>query len=132
MPQGSVLGPLLYLIYVNDIVNLSPNLLPILFADDTNVFMSGDNIAETIGLMNEAIDKSLDWTIVNKLSLNIDRTHYIIFTSRGRKVRTNLSVLLNTTPLNKVEDTKFRGVVIDSKLTWSDHIKHIKRSYLKE
>ena len=131
VPQGSVLGPLLYLVYVNDIINVSPNLLPILFADDTNIFLSGENINELFDTMNYEIEKLLEWTIVNKLSLNVSKTHYMIFTTKGRNVNTQRKVCINNAPLERVNSTKFLGVIIDHKLSWCDHIKYIKNKISK-
>ena len=113
VPQGSVLGPLLYLIYVNDIANVSPNLLPILFADDTNVFLSGDSVDEMILTMNIEIKKITDWTVANKLSINIKKTHYMIFTTKRRTVNTNNNITINGKTIDKVEKTEFLGVITD-------------------
>ena len=126
VPQGSVLGPLLYLIYVNDIVNVSPDLLPILFADDTNIFLSGNSVNTLVNTMNTELQKLVEWVRVNKLSLNIAKTHYMIFTTKGKNITVNNNVCINNVSLEKVESTKFLGVVIDSKLNWNEHLKYIK------
>lgn len=77
VPQGSILGPLLFLIYVNDLPNASPLLYFILFADDTNVFYSNSSLDAPILDVNSELKNIAEWFQVNKLSLNLDKTNYI-------------------------------------------------------
>ena len=130
VPQGSILGPLLYLIYVNDIVNIS-SVIPILFADDTNIFLTGKNIGNLMGQMNQELSKLVEWVNVNKLSLNISKTKYMIFSNRNVIQDGNLNLLINNVKLKRVNQTKFLGVIIDSKLTWKEHILHVRKKISK-
>ena len=82
VPQGSVLGPLLFLIYMNDISRCSEILSVILFADDTNLFYSHKNIDTLNKTVNQELKKIARWLCANKLSLNIKKTHFIIFKSK--------------------------------------------------
>src|SRR6218665_1855702 len=73
VPQGSNLGPLLFILYINDLANISPTLYFILFADDTNVFYSHASWGELVRIINEELLKINDWFLANKLSLNLDK-----------------------------------------------------------
>ena len=79
VPQGSILGPLLFLLYINNLPNVSNILDPIMFADDTNLFYSHHNIKELFTTVNKELQKLGDWFTSNKLSLNIKKTKYTFF-----------------------------------------------------
>ena len=79
VPQGSILGPKLVIRYVNDICNVSSLLRFVLFADDTNIFVSGDDVKEISKTLSKQLDKLNAWFAVNKLSLNVSKTNYMIF-----------------------------------------------------
>ena len=85
VPQGSILGPILFILYINDMCNVhvSTLLKPILFADDTNVFYSGKDIDELCSGVSIEFDKLCIWFQVNKLSLNTPKTNVMVFTNRS-------------------------------------------------
>ena len=80
VPQGSILGPLLFLLYINDLSTVSNDCFFVLFADDTNMFVTGKNTADMCVKFNNDLQEICEWLGYNKLSLNILKTHYMIFT----------------------------------------------------
>ena len=90
--QGSVLGLLLFLIYINDVCNSSKLLSFILFADDTNLLMSHKNLHTLIDKINERLEKVSIWLKLNKLSLNLTKTNFMLFKSSRKKVYQELKI----------------------------------------
>jgi len=127
VPQGSTLSPLLFLLYINDVVHVSSSLKFILFADDTSVFLSGKDINQLINTLNSELSKLYTWLCINKLSLNIKKTHFMTFNSR----QSGPSPCIHSQPIEKVSSSKFLGVTIDSNLRWDKHIAVIKSKISK-
>ena len=94
VPQGSILGPLLFLIYINDVTQSSDFFSMRLFADDTSLTASAKNIDELFFEINKEIPNIYDWLCANKLTLNLRKTKYLIFQPR-QKVDYNLLFLLS-------------------------------------
>ena len=86
MPRGTILGPLLFLLHINDIVNVSPLLFKILYADDLNVFLTEKNFATLIDIINKELSKIIEWLHSNKLSLNVNKTQYMIFSNKNNNI----------------------------------------------
>ena len=125
VPQGSILGPLLFLIYINDIVKCSKILHLILFADDTNLTYSNLNFQVLVKTVNDELKKLSVWFEANKLSLNVKKTQIIIF--GNKKITSNIEtkIMFNNCVIEKVKQTKFLGIIVDENLTWKNHILHV-------
>ena len=125
VPQGSILGPLLFILYVNDIVNCSDYLIFILFADDTNLFYSCKDLLQLLEITNRELAKLVEWFRANKLSLNVKKTNYILFGNKRLPAIGSINVSIDGNVLQRVASTKFLGVFIDEKLSWKTHIDQI-------
>ncbi len=126
VPQGSVLGPLLFIIYTNDLPNSLLYSKSILFADDTTLFCSSPNIAHVFDKLNEDLKSLYDWFKANKLSLNIGKTNYMVF-DRGKINNIgNMTLTINELHIDRVSKVKFLGMIIDDCMNWNDHIQHVK------
>lgn len=123
VPQGSVLGPRLFILYINDIFQVSTLLKLILFADDTNIFYSNDDYNNLIHNINNELMKLKTWMDINKLSLNLSKTKVMFFGNYNPSINTVINI--DGVSLDTVSEIKFLGVIIDSKLNWKTHIRHI-------
>ena len=104
--QGSILGPILFLCYINDLPNAT-ELLTFLFADDTSGLISGDNLNDLVTKMNIEINKLSNWFRANKMALNVSKTKFIIFHTRGKKVNfVENSIVYNENEIGKPQDPK--------------------------
>ena len=130
VPQGSILGPLLFIIYVNDICNISNFLFNIMYADDTSVLLSGDELKDLTCLLNKELEILFILLKSNKLSLNTQNTFYMLF-HRARIKSNNSVVKINDSVLNRVNNMKYLGVIIDHKLKWCEHISYVKNKVSK-
>ena len=125
VPQGSVLGPLLFLVYINDIQNSSDLLDLFLFADDTTLLYSHKSLQTLEKVVNSELKKVCEWLTVNRLSPNIQKSNYVIFHPPQKKIDREIANTGQYLSLDRKNYVKFLGVFIDSNLKWSHHINYV-------
>ena len=105
---------LLFKIYINDLFSVSKFFFPILFVDDTNLFCTSKNLSDIVKEINMEIDKTYSWVKANELSLNVDKTNFMLFTPKCFP-RDMDDFLINGSRISEVNETKFLGVIIENK-----------------
>ena len=129
IPQGSILGPKLFILYINDICNVSTLLKYVLFADDTNLLYEHENYETLCMNVNNELSKLNEWFSINKLSLNVKKTNFMVF--GNKHINETLKIRINNEDIVKVSETKFLGIYIDFRLNWKKHIQNISNKVSK-
>ena len=125
VPQGSIVGPVLFLIYVNDLFKESSPLMEVMFADNTNLFLSHKNIGILFAIINEELENVLTWFKSNKLSLNVDKSKSSLLHPLSKRQflpQTLPNLLIEDIHIKREHVTKFLAVFIDENLSWIQHI----------
>lgn len=123
VPQGSVLGPLLFIAYVNDLPDCMNEHI-ISYADDTSVVVSGVSTGALKQKCLNSLQMMVDWFDSNQLTLNVDKTQLIQFRS-SYKQSEEIAIQLKTKQVGTVDSVKFLGVIVDERLTWKNHVDYI-------
>ena len=125
-----ILGPLFFILFMNDFTRASQLLFSILFADDTSVFLIGKEYTKLIVFLNKELKKVSHWLNANGLTINVKKTHFMVF-HRARIKAKDLYVEMQGNNIGCVTATKYLGVIIENKLKWTSHILYIKIKYQK-
>ena len=122
VPQGSVLGPLLFSIFINNLPHHLHGVITVLFADDTTMIVSGRSISDISDALTKALASAHEWLVVNGLQLNTSKTKCMLIHSNHRKPSSSLDVQLGGKSIEQVQTYKFLGVLVNDTLTWTDHV----------
>ena len=126
LSQGFILGPLLFLVYVNNFKSCLNKSEAIMFADDTTILATNKSLPVLFDIVNKELTNVDDWLIANKLSLNVTKTNYIIFQTLGSKpCPKDLYLKLGNIPIQKQRNVKFLGLNINENLPWKPHMTNI-------
>lgn len=123
VPQGSLLGPLLFILYINDFQYSSDVLSFILFADDSSIFFSHKDAQVLVQTVNSELRNITSWIHANKLSLNLTKTNYMIYSNSLKMLPGD--IMFNGVLIDRVTSTKFLGLYIDEQLKWKTHVNNL-------
>lgn len=129
VPQGSILGPKLFNLYINDVPQVLKKSKCLLYADDTSIYCSGNELQRLMTTVQDELKVLNKWFDNNKLSMNLTKTKYIIFGTK--KIKNQINLKINDTLIEHVQATKFLGITVDEKLCWKQHINIIKSKLAK-
>ena len=121
------MGPLLFLIYINDLPNVSDKLKFFLFADDTNIYFECDNLLTMERVINKELEQLNLWLNVNRLALNISKTNFVIFHTFNKTLHHNVTLKINKKAIMQKDYIKYLGVIIDCHLNWKHHILNVSK-----
>ena len=122
VPQGSVLGPLLFLVYINDLHLTCPEAQFFLFADDTAIFYSAPSLMELQRKITSSFSKITTWMHANRLTLSAPKSYYQLYACGGRDSNNNLDILVGNTKLCRAQTVKYLGVLVDENMKFKSHI----------
>ena len=130
IPQGTILGPLLFLLCINYLPNCLTNSYPRMYADDTYLTHADKDVNIIQSCLNEDLLNNSKWLIANKVTLNMTKTEFMLIGSRQKVNTLTASPVLNIngTLVNQVSLSKFPGVLIDANLTWGSHIEKVAKT----
>jgi len=126
VPQGSILGPTLFSLFINDLpLHISnENTLCEMFADDSTLHASGNTVQQITNSLQTSLDDVINWCSLNNMILNPDKTEAMLITTRQKLQRNppDLKLFINDCPIKQVSEHNLLGVVIDDQLQWQPHI----------
>ena len=133
-PTRSILGPLLFLLFINDLPLYTNNVFTNPYADDTTLYDIEDSVEQIENNLQSALNNLNSWCRSNGMILNSPKTKVMVVTTNKKRQRLSndqLDLNFNNESLNIISNDKILGVFVDNNLTWSDHIKHLTKNFLQ-
>ena len=132
VPQGSILGPLLFILYMNDLPCVIKNCLVSLYADDTCLYFASDNPEELEKNINDDLNAICEWLSHNKLMLNVKKCKFMLIGSKRKRQKfENITIKINNSPIEKVNHCRYLGIEIDSDLSWMPQVNNVRAKVLR-
>ena len=128
VPQGSILGPLLFILFINDLPSATAFTTK-LFADDTCLLFSHTNKTKLEQQINKELCEVNNWMKINKLAINCNKTYFMTFAKPNKSFDLNLH--MESKSITQVSEIKYLGVILDNKLSWKPHVNFVKNKLLK-
>ena len=132
VPQGTVLGPILYLIYMNDLPDILPDNSFIMHADDITLYSCAKNLTDASYQLQALVDKTANWIESNGLVINTSKSNCIVIGTKCNSEHSQINVNINGNKLNQISETKLPGIHIDENLTWKTQCIGISRNYQRK
>lgn len=128
VPQGLVLGPLLFTLFINDLPDCLRSAQAIMYANDTAILVRSKSLLDAECIINSELENVHKWFVSNKLTLNMSKTKYILFRSPYKARNTiPIAVRIRDTEINRVETISYLGVILDEPLNWRPHIDNLRK-----
>jgi hypothetical protein len=128
---GIIFGPLLFLLYINDLGFIFEKMRPVIFADDTNLIAKENSLDKLEQAINNEIPTLMQWLSTNRLSLNVNKTHVMVFVPNSKRNCNDIKIIIENQEIEIVEKTKFLGIILDKSLSWKQHIAYISTKIAK-
>ena len=126
IPEGSALGQILFLIYINDLPNSSSKLF-YLFADDTNIYFQSHSLTNLQKVVNKELRHVKKWLDANKPALNVDKTNLVIFHSPQNSLNDSINIKIGNQYVKQAKCVKFLGLLLDENLSWKYHLSELSK-----